>query len=263
MKAYVLEKLPNMLSTTLFHAMAYLGYDGLILCEPEDIYVSLGYFDKAEDLIDLKRCKELNIGVIRRQIGGGAVLLAPGQVFYQLILPKGMVPFRIEDAYKKLSQPVIRAYKNLGLEVEYKPINDLVVKKTQRKISGQGAGDIGKFFVFVGNILIRFNPDLMAELFNLPNDDLRAKVRQSLWENISWLERELESSFSFRRVSQALLEEFEKEFNLEVYESVPSEVLEFAEKLREELTSEETLLEDTGRKHKAIKIREGVYVKRC
>ncbi len=260
MKAYVLGKLPRMLSTTLFHAMAELGYEGLILCEPEDTYVSLGYFDRAYELIDLKKCKDLGIGIIRRQTGGGAVLLSPGQVFYQLILPKEIVPFKVEDAYRKLSQPVIKAYARLGLEVEYKPINDLVVKSSQRKISGQGAGDIGKFFVFVGNVLLRFDPELMAELFNLPNKYTREKVRQSLWENISWLERELCRTFSPKEVMEALLEEFSKDFNLEVCEEAPQDAIELAEKLREEMTSEETLLEDTGRRHDLIKIREGVYV---
>ncbi len=249
-----------MLSTTLFHAMAELGYTGLVLCEPEDTYVSLGYFDRAQELIDLKRCRELSIGIIRRQIGGGAVLLAPGQVFYQLILPKNLVPFRVEDAYKKLSQPVIRAYNRLGLEVEYRPINDLLVKASQRKISGQGAGDIGKFFVFVGNILMSFDPDLMAELFLLPHEALREEVRGSLWENIGWLERELGRSFSFEEVSGALLEEFVQEFEFDGYAEVPSDALELAEKLRIDMTSEETILEDTGRRHEAIKIREGVYV---
>lgn len=105
MKIYRLGKLSNMFSTTLFHAMAELGYEGLILCEPEDTYISLGYFDKAEELIDLRKCKELGIGVIRRQTGGGAVLLAPGQVFYQLLLSKSKVPFKVEDAYRNyLSQ---------------------------------------------------------------------------------------------------------------------------------------------------------------
>jgi lipoate-protein ligase A len=260
MNIYKLGKLPNMLSTTLFHAMAELGYEGLILCEPEDTYISLGYFDKTEELIDLRKCKELGIGVIRRQTGGGAVLLAPGQVFYQLLLSKSKVPFKVEDAYRKLSQPVIRAYRRLGVEVEYKPINDLVVKESQRKISGQGSADIGKLFVFVGNILIRFDPDLMAELFALKDKNQRELVRKSLWDNISWLERELRREVKSEEVVEVLVEEFSKDFEFEGYGSVPQEAFELAERLREEMTSEETILEDTGRRHKAIKIREGVYV---
>lgn len=248
-----------MLSTTLFHAMAQLGYEGLILCEPKDTYISLGYFDKAEDIIDIKRCRELGIGIIRRQIGGGAVLLAPGQVFYQLLLSKSKVPFKIEEAYRKLSQPVIRAYKRLGIRVDYVPINDLVVRKSQRKISGQGSGDIGKLFVFVGNILIRFDPDLMAELFAL-QESLREKVRKSLWENIGWLERELNKKVDSQEVEETLLEEFSKDFNFEGYAEVPQDAFELAQKLKEDMTSQETIFEDTGRRHSSIKIREGVYV---
>ncbi len=249
-----------MLSTTLFHAMAELGYEGLVLCEPEDTYLSLGYFDYAPQLIDVQKCKSLGIGIIRRQIGGGAVLLAPGQVFYQFILPKRLVPFKVEDAYRKLSEPVIRAYGRLGVEVVYRPINDLVVKKSQRKISGQGAGDIGKYFVFVGNVLVDFSPELMAELFAAP-EGLRHLLRESLQENLSWLKRELGKNLSFEEVASMLLEEFSKDFELEVSHEAPEPALEYAEKLRLEMTSEDTLMEDTGRRHKFIKIREGVYVR--
>ncbi|MCX8059603.1 MAG: lipoate--protein ligase family protein, partial [Aquificaceae bacterium] len=234
----------------------------LILCEPADTYLSLGYFDKAQELVDLERCKKLGIGVIRRRIGGGAVLLGPGQVFYQLLLSKREVPFRVEEAYRKLSLPVIRAYARLGLEVEYRPVNDLLVKKNQRKISGQGAGDIGNLFVFVGNVLLRFDPDMMAELFALPDAQLREEVRQSLWENIGWLERELSESLDSWQVMETLLEEFRKEWELEVHFCPPSEAVERAHALREEMTSLEQLLEDTGRSHTSIKIREGVYVRK-
>ena len=260
MKIYRLGKVPRMLSTTLFHAMAQLGYEGLLVCEPEDTYVSIGYFDKGDELIDVEKCKKLGIGIIRRQTGGGAVLLAPGQVFYQLLLFKNKVPFKIVDAYRKLSIPVIRAYARLGLDVEYVPINDLVVKKTQRKISGQGAADIGKLFVFVGNVLIRFDPDLMAELFNLKDEAIREEVRKSLWENMGWLERELGRKVSSEEVEKVLIEEFSKELRFEGYGEIPSLAFELAEKLREEMTSEESIFEDTGRNHNSIKIREGVYI---
>ncbi|MCS6997956.1 MAG: lipoate--protein ligase family protein [Aquificaceae bacterium] len=262
MKVYLLGRLNRMLSTTLFHAMAELGHEALILCEPEDTYISLGYFDKAEELIDLKKCRELGVGVIRRRTGGGAVLLGPGQVFYQLLLSKNRVPFRVEEAYRKLSQPVIRAYARLGVEVEYRPINDLVVKVNHRKISGQGAGDIGRLFVFVGNILMSFDPELMSELFALNSEELREEVRKSLWENISWLEREVGKDFSFEKVSEVLLEEFSRDWELEICESLPEGALELAEVLRGHMTCPDCILEDTGRRHHTIKIREGVYVRR-
>jgi len=261
MKIYRAGKLENLRSITLFHAMARLGYEGLIITTPAETYASVGYFDKTQDILDLERCKELGIPVIRREVGGGAVLLHEGQVFYQLIMKKNRAPFKVIDAYKKFSQPVINVYKRLGVEVEYRPINDLVVKRNKKKISGQGAADIEDSFVFVGGILLRFNTELMSKIFKVPEEKFRDKVHKSLEENVTWVERETGRFPSYEEVEELLVEEFSKIIPFEGESEIPEEALELADKLKEEFTSEEVLFEDTGRKHRAIKLREGVYLR--
>ena len=261
MKIYRVGSLGNLRSITLFHAMARLGYEGLIITSPTDTYVSVGYFDKTQEIIDLNKCRKMKIPVIRREVGGGAVLLHPYQVFYQLILRKDKVPFKVVDAYKHFSRAVINTYKRLGVEVEYRPINDIVVKKNKKKISGQGAADIEDMFVFVGGILLRFNTELMAELFKVPEEKFRDKLYKSLEENISWVERETGRVPAYEEVEEILVEEFSKLIPFEGEEGIPPEAYELADKLREEFTSEEVLLEDTGRRHRAIKLREGVYLR--
>jgi lipoate-protein ligase A len=258
-KVYKLGRVGNLRSTTLFHAFARAGLYGLILVEPDDTYLSLGYFDNLQQVVDLERAKALNIPIIRREVGGGTVLLSRGQVFYQLVVPKSLAPFKVEDAYKKFSQPVMETYRQLGIEVEYRPINDIITKATKRKISGQGAGDIGKAFVFVGNILLRFDTQLMAELLKVPDKEL---LKSLLDENISWVERETGKLPDFWDVAKLLEKSFRKVLPLEREGEVPQEILELADKLKEELTSEETLFEDTGRNHKLLKIREGVFLER-
>lgn len=251
----------NLRSITLFHAMARLGKEGLIITTPTDTYVSVGYFDKTEEIVDLKKCKKLSIPVIRREVGGGAVLLHPNQVFYQLILKRERAPFKVTDAYKHFSQAVINAYKRLGVETEYRPINDIVVKRNKKKISGQGAADIEGMFVFVGGILLRFDTKLMAQLFKVPEEKFRDKLYKSLEENISWVEKETGRLPSYEEVEEILIEEFSNLLPFEGEEEIPPEAYELADKLKEEFTSEEVLLEDTGRKHRAIKLREGVYLR--
>ena len=260
MKIYRLGKQGNLRSITLFHAMARLGYKGLVITEPADTYVSVGYFDKTEDIIDYQRCKSLNIPVIRREVGGGAVLLSQGQVFYQLILPRKQAPFKVEDAYRKFSKPVIETYGRLGVEVFYRPINDLVVK-SGKKISGQGAADIGDSFVFVGNVLLRFDTKLMSELFKVQEEKFRDKLYKSLEENITWVERETGRSFSYQEVENILIEEFSKLIDFEGEGEINDQVVHLADELMKHMTSEEVLFEDTGRKHRFLKIREGVYVR--
>lgn len=261
MKIYRAGKLDNLRSITLFHAMARLGYEGLIITTPVETYASVGYFDKTQEILDLEKCKKLGIPVIRREVGGGAVLLHENQVFYQLILKKSRAPFKVIDAYKKFSQPVINVYRRLGVEVEYRPINDLVVKRNKKKISGQGAADIEDSFVFVGGIFLKFNTKLMAEIFRIPEEKFRDKVHKSLEENVTWVERETGRLPSYEEVEEFLVEEFSKVIPFEGEEPVPEEAIELADKLKEEFTSEEVLLEDTGRKHRAIKLREGVYLR--
>ncbi len=258
-KVYKLGRVGDLRSTTLFHAFAKVGLYGLILVEPEDTYLSLGYFDRLEQIVDLQRAKALSIPIVRREVGGGTVLLSRGQVFYQLVLPKSLVPFKVESAYQKFSQPVMETYRKLGIEVEYRPINDIITKGTKRKISGQGAGDIEKAFVFVGNILLTFDTSLMAELLKVKDKGL---LKNLLDENLSWVERETERLPSFWEVAQVLEMEFRKILPLQREGEVPSEVLSLADKLKEDLTSEETLFEDTGRNHRLLKIREGVYLER-
>ncbi|MEZ0361299.1 MAG: lipoate--protein ligase [Hydrogenobacter sp.] len=260
MKIYRLGKRDHLRSITIFHAMARLGYTGLVITEPKDTYVSIGYFDRLEDIIDYEKCKRLNIPVIRREVGGGAVLLSEGQVFYQLILPKKLVPFKVEDAYRKFSKPIIQTYRKLGVEVSYRPINDLVLKNG-KKISGQGAADIGECFVFVGNVLLRFDTKLMSELFKVQEEKFRDKLYKSLEENISWVERETGRSFSYEEVENTLAEEFSKIIEFDGEGKLNDEILELADRLREEMTSPNVLFEDTGRRHKFLKIREGVYVR--
>ncbi len=263
MKIYITGRQENLRSITLFHALARLGYEGLVITSPSETYVSVGYFDKTEEILDLQKCKEKGIPVIRREVGGGAVLLDENQVFYQLILKRntGKLPFKIEEAYRKFSVPVIETYRRLGVETEYRPINDIVVKESKRKISGQGAADIGDSFVFVGGLLLRFNTNLMSEIFRVPEEKFRDKLYKSLEENISWVERETGRMPSHEEVANVLAEEFAKVVEFDGFGEIPPEAVSLADELKEEFTSEEFLLEDTGRKHRAIKIREGVFVR--
>jgi len=62
-------------------------------------------------------------------------------------------------------------------------------------------------------------------------------------------------------VERLLLEEFSRLIDFEGEDELPAEALSLADRIREELASEETLYEDTGRRHTFIKIREGVYLR--
>lgn len=252
----------GMLPMTYFHAMAHLGITGLVIVEPSDVFVSVGYFDQTKSVIDLDACRRFNIPVIRREIGGGPVFLGPGQVFYQAVISKNSsgVPSSVYEAYRLFSDPVIRSYRRLGVEVSFKPINDLITQ-SGKKISGQGAADIEDMFCFVGAILRTFNIGLMAQLLLVPDEKFRDKLYKTLEENVTSIENETAAVPEKDVVVSILEQEFSKLLGSMEVKELPSEVINLANSLALEFTSDDILLTPTPKNSQALKVREGVEIR--
>ena len=60
-----------------------------------------------------------------------------------------------------------------------------------RKISGTGVGEIGNCIVFVGNLILDFNYEMMCKILKVPDEKFRDKVHKTLIENLSTIRREL------------------------------------------------------------------------
>jgi len=191
MRLYRLGKVPWQESQLVYHALAYLGHESLVLVSPSSPYVCIGCHQDLEHEIDLDFCRENQIPVFRREVGGGAVYLDGDQLFFQLILKKGNreVPPRKENFYRRFLQPVINVYRHIGIPAEYKPVNDIVAG--DRKISGTGVAEIGDCIVFVGNLILDFDYDMMSRVLKVPDEKFRDKVHRTLQENLTTIRREL------------------------------------------------------------------------
>jgi lipoate-protein ligase A len=214
MKIYNLGKVPWQESQLIYHALAHLGREGLSLVSPATPYVCIGFHQEAAQEVDLAHCTAHDIPVFRRDLGGGAVYLDGDQLFFHLILHKDnpAVPKHKETFYKKFLQPVIQVYRRIGIQAEYKPINDVIVET--RKISGTGVGEIRDCIVFVGNLIVDFNYDMMARILKVPDEKFRDKVHKTLTENLSTIRRELGKTVAQRwgetELNALMAEEFER-----------------------------------------------------
>lgn len=183
---------PPLRSLAVFHAAARAMQGGdpplLILVQPQTPFVSIGYHQEAEREVDLTECAALGMPVYRRQVGGGAVLLDRGQVFFHLILPETSAPRDIEERYRLYTQPALETYRSLGVPANFRPINDLEV--SGRKIGGTGGATIGAAVVFVGSILLDFDARTMARVLKIPDEKMRDKVEQNLLEYVTCIRRE-------------------------------------------------------------------------
>jgi lipoate-protein ligase A len=214
MNLYNLGKIPWEESQLIYHALGYMGQESLSLVSPASPYVCIGYNQDAEQEVDLKYCEENNIPVFRREVGGGAVYLDGNQLFYQVILRMDNPAVTKNKGlfYKKMLQPVINVYRHIGIEAQYKPINDVIVET--RKISGTGAAEIGDCVVFVGNLIVDFDYKTMSRVLRVPDEKFRDKVHKTLRDNLSTIRRELgdekASHWDETTLNALLAKEFEK-----------------------------------------------------
>jgi lipoate-protein ligase A len=178
-------------SQLLYHALPRLGREGLNLLSPDSPYVCIGYHQDAAQEVDVDYCREHDIPVFRREVGGGAVYLDGAQLFWQLIIHKDnpLVPAGKEAFYRKFLQAPIEAYRALGIPAEYKPVNDIIAGN--RKVSGTGVGEIEGYIIFVGNLIVDFDYEMMARVLKVPDEKFRDKVHKTIHDNLSTIKREI------------------------------------------------------------------------
>jgi len=209
-----LGKVPWEESQLLYHAFAEMGREGLILLSPSTPYVCIGFHQDAEQEVDLEYCNANGIPVFRREVGGGAVYLDGDQLFFQLIIRRDnpIIPKNKGAFYRKFLSPVIDIYRKIGIPAEYKPVNDIVAEN--RKISGTGVGEIGGCVVFVGNLIMDFNYEMMCRVLRVPDEKYRDKVHKSLMDNLSTIRRELGDEkaglWTEQRLNNMMAEAFQK-----------------------------------------------------
>ena len=177
-------------SQSVYHALAHLGREALVIVEPANPYVCIGYHQDAVKELDLDFIGRERIPLVRREVGGGAVYLDRGQLFYQFVLRRDnpLVPPTKEAFYRTFLGPVIETFHDFGVAAEFKPVNDIVAHA--RKISGNGAAEIEDLVVLVGNFILDFNFEMMSRVLRVPDEKFRDKVYKTLRENLTTITRE-------------------------------------------------------------------------
>ncbi|MHB9033072.1 MAG: lipoate--protein ligase [Anaerolineae bacterium] len=209
MDLYNLRYVPWLDSQLLYHALPRIGGEGLFILAPREPYVCIGYHQDVTREIDIDYCQEHNIPIFRREVGGGAVYLDSNQIFYQVILREDnpLAQGSKQTLYERLLRPVVNAYRDLGVDVDYRPVNDIVTKEG-RKIAGTGAATIAGYIVLVGNMIVDFDYDTMAKVLRVPDEKYRDHVHKSMYENLTTLQRETGREFTWYQVAVPLVRRF-------------------------------------------------------
>jgi lipoate-protein ligase A len=89
--------------------------------------VVIGSFQSLRNEVDLENAERFGFTVVRRISGGGAMFMEAGSVVtYSIYAPSDLVQgMSFADSYAYLDDWVIKGLQGLGIDAQYKPLNDI------------------------------------------------------------------------------------------------------------------------------------------
>jgi len=177
--------------------------------------ISIGYFQSLEDEVDLDVCRDLGVDYVRRVTGGGAVY-HEDELTYSIVIPEShkKIPKNIMESYGCICRAVMKGLENIGIDSEYKPINDIITNG--KKISGNAQTRKMKTVLQHGTILTDVDVDKMFSLLRVPNEKIKDKLIADVKERVTSIKHILNEDIPFDEVAKAMKKGFEKEFEIKL-----------------------------------------------
>jgi len=144
--------------------------------------VSIGYFQSLVKEVDLEKCKEHCVDVVRRRTGGGAVF-HDTEITYSIIGKQELFPKDIIESYKEICGCIISGLESLGIIAEFKPINDIIVNG--KKISGNAQTRRGGVLLQHGTLLCDVDVNKMFSLLKVPDEKIKDKMIATVKERVT------------------------------------------------------------------------------
>ena len=195
--------------------------------------ISFGYAQRIDREVDLQKCRDQNIHIVRRSTGGRAVLHW-NELTYSVICHKDdpTVGGSIQDAYKKISLALMAGVKRLGANVTFesrrqeqpsprgKELTAPCFTSTAqhevtlngRKLIGSAQQRIGHTILQHGSLLLGPEHKHIVHLFPTGKDKLRDRFTQELNTHTISLSEALTHFVDFATTAQALQMGWEETF---------------------------------------------------
>jgi len=177
--------------------------------------VSIGYFQAIEDEVNLKNCREQDTDVVRRITGGGAVF-HEAELTYSFVCKEssGIVPQNILESYALICNSIVLGLKELGLQAEFVPLNDIIVKG--KKISGNAQTRRNGIVLQHGTVLIKVDVEKMFSLLKVPDEKIKDKIIENVKQRVTSITEQAGRELYFQEIADAMKKGFEQNFNAEL-----------------------------------------------
>ena len=177
--------------------------------------ISIGYFQSLQDEVDLEKCNMIGVDCVRRITGGGAVF-HENELTYSIVIPEShsQIPKNILDSYGRICGAIIKGLKQLDIESQYYPINDIITDG--KKISGNAQTRKLKTVLQHGTVLLDVDVEKMFTILKVPDEKIKDKLISDVRKRVTSVKNILGKDVSFIDSAEAMKIGFEKEFNVEL-----------------------------------------------
>jgi lipoate-protein ligase A len=207
--------------------------------------LSLGYFQNLETEIEITRCSELGVDVVRRLTGGRAVFHDDELTYSVVTSEECGFPRSLAESYGLLNGGLIAAYRMLGVEVcleahDEEPAStacfasaglaDLTYQG--RKLCGSAQYRKDQALLQHGSLPITFDGQAFFSLLKFPTNAARDKAQADFRRKAASLNEISGNKMDWQELKEALVEGFQTALGIGLHEEpLTPEELDLAQKL--------------------------------
>ncbi len=182
--------------------------------------VTIGYFQRIRDTVNLEYAYERNIPVIRRITGGGTVYHdSKGEITYSIVTSIRGRLVDVQESYRIICNGIVYALRKLGLEAVFKPVNDILLNG--RKVSGSAQTRRRKTLLQHGTLMVSTDLDELARLIRVPREKLASHKVTSIKERVTTVSMMLGRTISPEDMIPYLIEGFQEALGARLVEEKP------------------------------------------
>lgn len=192
--------------------------------------IPMGRFQSYEDEVEQEYVEEEGVEVVRRITGGGAMYSEPGDIItYSIYMPRSEAPGDIEDSYEELDRWAVQALNELGIDVEYKPLND--IEHEEGKVGG--AAQLRKGDAVLHHTMLSYdlNTENMLKALRIGKEKVSDKAIESAEKRVAVMSDYVDHGRE--EVIEKMIDKFKQQYGGSEAELTEDE-LEEAEKVAEE-----------------------------
>jgi len=172
--------------------------------------ISVGYFQRVKESLDLEECRRRDLAIVRRRSGGSSIYTDTGQLIYGLVVREDEVPKERAESFRAICGALAAALSSMGLDARYRPMNDIEVGG--KKVSGNAQLRRKGSVLQHGTVIVEADPAAMDAVLRIDPSKSSGVGRPS--DRVTSLSALMGERVSIEVVKELIVRQFEESFGI-------------------------------------------------